>query len=68
MIVYLLLFYFLIVFFLCCCIYGRKTEPKPSMGVRFAIREGYTILGVMDTPKIVCFCIGQDVVEEKEYE
>ena len=68
MIVYLFLCYFLIVFFLCCCMCGRKTEPKPSMGVRFAIREGQTILGVMDTKGIMCFCIGQDVVEEKEYE
>jgi hypothetical protein len=49
-------------------LWGHKTERPPMRIVPFALPEGYTILGVMDTPKIVCFCIGQDVVEEKEYE
>jgi hypothetical protein len=51
-----------------CTLGGYEIEPSPMRRVPFTLKEGDTILGVMDTPEIVCFCIGQDVAEEKEYE
>ena len=51
-----------------CTLGAYEIEPSPMRRVPFTLKEGDTILGVMDTPEIVCFCIGQDVVEEKEYE
>jgi len=35
---------------------NRKTQE--SMEVRFSLREGETILAVMDTAELTCFCIG----------
>src|SRR5215510_185139 len=36
--------------------------------IPFALREGHTIVGVMDTTKAMRFYIGNDVMDEKTYE
>ena len=36
--------------------------------INFALREGHTIVGVMDTKKAMRFYIGTDAMEEKNYE
>jgi hypothetical protein len=36
--------------------------------IPFALREGHTIVGVMDTKKTMRFYIGNDVRDEKTYE
>jgi hypothetical protein len=67
-IVYLLILYAVSMVVMWYTLREHKIERPPMMMVPFVLPEGYTILGVMDTPKIVCFCIGEDVVEKKEYE
>jgi hypothetical protein len=39
-----------------------------SAEINFALREGHTIVGVMDTSKAMRFYIGNDVRDEKSYE
>ena len=36
--------------------------------IPFALREGHTIVGVMDTKKAMRFYIGNDVTDEQTYE
>jgi hypothetical protein len=36
--------------------------------IPFALREGQTMVGVMDTKKAMRFYIGNDVMDEKTYE
>jgi hypothetical protein len=36
--------------------------------INFALREGHTIVGVMDTSKAMRFYIGNDVMDEQTYE
>lgn len=36
--------------------------------IHFALKEGHTIVGVMDTKKAMCFYIGTDVRDEQTYE
>ena len=36
--------------------------------INFALREGHTIVGVMDTKNAMCFYIGNDVMDEQTYE
>jgi hypothetical protein len=36
--------------------------------IDFALREGQTIVGVMDTKNAMRFYIGNDVMDEKRYE
>jgi hypothetical protein len=36
--------------------------------IDFALKEGQTIIGVMDTKKAMRFYIGNDVMDEKTYE
>ncbi len=45
----------------------KKKEPLRTE-VRFVLREGQTILGVMDTTEMTCFCIGEieDHVHDEE--
>ena len=46
----------------------KKAEPLRMAG-RFTLREGQTILGVMDTPEMMCFCLGtseEHVHQEEE--
>ncbi len=38
---------------------GHKQEEPLRMAGRFTLREGQTILGVMDTPELMCFCLGK---------
>ena len=50
---------------------GLRRHPQEEplrMEGRFTLREGQTILGVMDTPEMMCFCIGKsdDHVHQKE--
>jgi hypothetical protein len=40
------------------CQRGHKKEEPLRMEGRFTLREGQTILGVMDTLEMMCFCIG----------
>jgi hypothetical protein len=46
----------------------KKAEPLRMEG-RFTLREGHAILGVMDTPELMCFCLGkseEDVHQEED--
>ena len=36
--------------------------------INFALQEGHTIVGVMDTKNAMRFYIGNDVIDEKTYE
>jgi hypothetical protein len=36
--------------------------------INFALQEGKTIVGVMDTKRAMCFYIGNDAMESKDYE
>ena len=36
--------------------------------INFALKEGHTIVGVMDTKKAMRFYIGNDVMDEQTYE
>jgi ABC-type hemin transport system substrate-binding protein len=36
--------------------------------IHFTLREGHTIVGVMDTSKAMRFYIGNDVMDEQKYE
>jgi hypothetical protein len=47
---------------------GHKQAEPLRMEGRFALRAGQTILGVMDTPEMICFCIGtsDDYVHQEE--
>ena len=36
--------------------------------INFALKEGHTIVGVMDTKNVMRFYIGNDVIDEKRYE
>jgi len=38
---------------------GQNTEAPVGTEVRFVLREGETILGVMDRTEMTCFCIGE---------
>ena len=40
----------------------------PHAPINFALKEGQTIVGVMDTTKALCFYIGAYVIDEKNYE
>jgi hypothetical protein len=41
------------------CLRGHKREELLGMEGRLALRAGQTILGVMDTTEMMCFCIGK---------
>jgi hypothetical protein len=51
------------------CLRGpQKAEPVRREG-RLTLRAGQTILGVMDTPQMMCFCLGtseEHVHQEEE--
>ena len=38
------------------------------MEINFALREGHTVVGVIDTAEGMCFIIGNDVRNEKSHE
>ena len=45
----------------------KQAEPLRMEG-RLSLRAGQTILGVMDTPEMMCFCLGkrEDHVHQEE--
>ena len=45
----------------------QHAEPRRMAG-RLTLREGQTILGVMDTPALRCFCLGtsEEPVQQEE--
>jgi uncharacterized protein (UPF0548 family) len=48
---------------------GHKQEEPLRMKGRLTLRAGQTILGVMDTPEMMCFCLGtseEHVHQEEE--
>jgi hypothetical protein len=59
LIVSLLTWYLAVMVIYWCSIGGQKTEAPVGMEVRVALREGQTILGVMDTTQSTCFCVGE---------
>jgi len=46
---------------------GQQAEPLRMEG-RLTLRASQTILGVMDTPEMMCFCLGksEDHVHQEE--
>ena len=67
-ILYLLGMYFVTMLILSYYTRGYRTEYTPRREVPFALLEGQTILGVMDTQKGIRFCVGTDAMDEKNYE
>jgi hypothetical protein len=45
---------------------GQK--PSPSVPEAIALKEGQTIVGVVDTTKAMCFFIGKNVRNDSNYE
>ena len=47
---------------------GPKKEAPLRMEGRLPLRAGQTILGVIDAPEMICFCIGtsEDHVHQEE--
>jgi hypothetical protein len=47
---------------------GHKPEEPLGIEGRLTLREGQTILGVMDAPEMMCFCLGkrEDHVHQEE--
>ena len=43
----------------------QSTQPGE---INFAVQAGQTIVGVMDTTREMCFYIGNDAMESKDYE
>ena len=58
-IVYLVTLYCVAMLVMWYTLRGHRIERPPSVEVPFALKEGQTILGVMDTTEILCFCIGK---------
>jgi len=48
----------------------RKVMQKSTQGkeIKFALKEGATIVAVEDTTKSMCFYIGNDTMDSKNYE
>jgi hypothetical protein len=67
LIMYLLTLYLAAIVVLQHCIRRQTQEPTPDTGVRFALREGQTIVGVKETVKGVDFYIGDNMTDEQEY-
>ena len=67
LIMYLLTLYLAAIVVLQHCIRRQTQEPTPDTGVRFALREGQTIVGVKETVKGVDFYIGENMTDEQEY-
>ena len=45
----------------------RHTSTQPTQ-INLALTEGQTIVGVSDTSKAMCFYIGADIMDERNYE
>jgi len=51
------------------CLRGHQKEEPLRMEGRLTLRAGQTILGVMDTTEMMCFCLGtseEHVHQEKD--
>ena len=68
LIAYLLTLYLLAMLVLWHCLWGQKAAVPLDTEVRFALREGQTIVGVGDTPHSMDFYIGDYVTDEKYYD
>ena len=48
---------------------SKALQISPEIAeINFALREGHTIVGVMETKKAMRFYIGNDVMDEHTYE
>ena len=47
---------------------GAMYVSPEYMEINFALREGYTIVAVIETAEGMCFVTGSDVRNEKSYE
>ena len=54
----LLLIYLIAMVMFWHSLWGHQKEEPLRMDGRLTLREGQTILGVMDTPEMMCFCLG----------
>jgi len=64
-------FYTLLILVASKCTAQRSTaiQISPEIAeINFALQEGQTIVGVMDTKKAMRFYIGNDVLDEQTYE
>ena len=74
LILYLGTIYILAMVIFCQCVSRKKTPiiliTEQIVEVPFVLQEGQTILGVMDTAKITCFCVGnfEEHVHDEEEE
>ena len=59
LIVSLLSWYGVVMVMYGCAARRQKTAAPAERAVGFALREGQTIVGVMDTPQRICFCVGE---------
>jgi hypothetical protein len=59
LIVSLLSWYGVVMVIYWCAVRRQKTEAPADTEVCVALREGQTILGVMDTTQRPCFCVGE---------
>jgi hypothetical protein len=60
--------YLLIVLLLMVKGLARRSRAVQIHEIDFALREGHTVVGVIDAKQGLCFVIGNDAGEEKEYE
>jgi hypothetical protein len=60
--------YFVAMLILSYCTRGYRTEYTPRREVPFVLREGQTIIGVVDTKQGMKFYLGNHVRDEKSYE
>ena len=65
LIMYLLILYLAAIVVLKHCIRRQAQDPTPDTGVRFALREGQTIVDVRETAKGVDFYIGDNMTDEQ---
>jgi hypothetical protein len=59
LIVSLLAWYGVVMVMYGCAARRQKTAAPAERAVGFALREGQTIVGVMDTTQRTCFCVGE---------
>jgi len=59
LIVYLATLYILAMVIFWHCLWGQKPKEPLGTAVPLTLRAGQTILGVMETREMRCFCIGK---------
>ena len=65
LIMYLLILYIVTIVVLKHCIRRQAQDTTPDAWVRFALREGQTIVGVRETATGVDFYIGDNMTDEQ---